>query len=66
MGGDTIQKPAVVADHHRTAAEIFQGFFQCPQGVYVQVVGWLVKEQDIGTLPKQVAAASSGLSLGCS
>ena len=51
MGGDAVQEPAVVADHHGTAAEIFQGFFQRPQGVDVQVVGRLVQEDDVGRLP---------------
>ena len=30
MRGDTIQKPSVVADHHRASGEIFQSFLQSP------------------------------------
>ena len=36
MGGNAVQEPAVVADHHGTAAEIFQGVLQRSQGVDVQ------------------------------
>ena len=54
MGGNAVQEPAVVADHHGAAAEIFQGFFQRSQGVDVQVVGGLVQEDDVGPFLKHL------------
>ena len=50
MGGDAIQKPSIVADDHRTAAEIKKGFFQGPQGVHIQIVGGLIQQEHIGLL----------------
>ena len=38
VGGNSVKKPAVVADYHDTTGEIFQGVFQCPHGVYVEIV----------------------------
>jgi hypothetical protein len=49
VGGDAVQKPAVMADDHGAAAEVFQGLFQRPHGVDVQVVGGFVQQQHIGS-----------------
>ncbi len=52
VGGDTVQEPAVVGDHHRAAGEFQQRVLQRAQRVDVEVVGGLVEQQ-------QVAAASA-------
>src|SRR6185369_13282165 len=36
VGGDTVEEPAVVADHHRAAGEGDERIFQSPQGVDVE------------------------------
>ncbi len=48
VGCDAVEKPAVVADDHGAPGKILQGLFQGAHGVYVQVVGRLIKEKDIG------------------
>ena len=48
VGGNSIQEPAVMADYHDTTGEIFQGVFQCPHGVYVEIVRGLVQQKHIG------------------
>src|SRR3954471_4318774 len=39
MGGDAVEKPAVVADDHRAAGEILQRLFKGAQGIDVEIVG---------------------------
>lgn len=39
---DPIEESAVVRDHHGTAAELEQRFFQCPHRVHIQIVGRFV------------------------
>jgi len=53
--GDSIQEPAVVAADHSAAGEILQAFFQRPQGIYVQVVGRLVEDDQIGPFLRLLA-----------
>ncbi len=48
VGNDSIQKPAVMADHQGAAAKILQGFFQGPHGIDVQIIGRFVKQKHIG------------------
>ena len=43
VGGQAVDEPAVVGDHHRCAGEGQQGLFQCTQGFHVQVVGGFVQ-----------------------
>jgi hypothetical protein len=43
MRTNTIKEPPVVRNDYRTACEIFQSFFQCSQGIYIQVVGRFIK-----------------------
>src|SRR3712207_6517144 len=50
VGGDPVQEPPVVADHHGTAGKLQQGVLQRTQGLYVQVVGGLVQQQQVATL----------------
>ncbi len=47
VGGQTVEKPAVVADDHGAAGEFLQRLFQGLQGFDVQVVGWFVEQDDI-------------------
>ena len=57
VGGDAIQKPAVVADHYRTAGKILQGLFKGPHGVHIKIIGRLIQKEHIGTLfehPRQM------------
>ena len=46
--GDTVEKPAVVADDHDTAGKLQQGVFERTQGVDVEVVRRLVEQQHVG------------------
>ena len=47
VGGDAVEEPAIVRDHHRAARLGEQGFFQCAQRLDVQVVGGLVEQQHV-------------------
>ena len=48
MGGDPVQKPAVVADDHGAPAEILQGLFQRPHGIDIQIIGRFIQQKHIG------------------
>src|SRR3989304_1616975 len=48
VGGNPVQKPAVMADYHDTTGEIFQGVFQGSHGVYVEIVCGFVQQKHIG------------------
>jgi hypothetical protein len=39
VGGDAVQEPAIVADHHHAAREGEDGLFHGPQCFHVQVFG---------------------------
>ncbi len=45
---NSIQKPAIVTDHHRAARKIFESFFQGAHRIHIQIVGRLVQQQYIG------------------
>ena len=47
MSRDTVQKPAVVTDHHGAAAEVLQGFFQRAKRIHVEIVCGFVEENDV-------------------
>src|ERR1019366_7636054 len=47
MGGDPVEKPAVVADDHDTPWKAEERIFERAQGVDVEVVGRLVEQQHI-------------------
>src|SRR4051812_18400880 len=42
-----VEEPAVVADDDCAAGEILQGFFECPHGVYIEVIRGLVEKDDV-------------------
>ena len=48
MRCDPVEKPAIVADHNRTAGKFFQRFFQRAQRVDIQIICRFVKQQQIG------------------
>ena len=50
VGGDAVEEPAVVADHHRAAGERLEGVLEGAQGVDVEVVGGLVEQQHVPAL----------------
>src|SRR5262249_54973619 len=47
VGGDAVQKPPVVADHHGAAAEGEQRLLQRAQRVHVEVVRRLVEQEQV-------------------
>ena len=47
MSGKTIEKKAVMANHHGAAGEIIQCLFQGPQGFHILIVCGFVKKQDV-------------------
>src|SRR5580704_8985150 len=48
VGGDAVEEPAIVADEDGTAGEILQRPFERPQRIDVEIVGRLVKQQQVG------------------
>jgi hypothetical protein len=47
VGGDTVQKPAVMAYHHHAAGKIEDRLFERLQGLDVEIVGRFVEEQHV-------------------
>ena len=47
MRCDAVEKPAVVGNDHRAPGERHQRLFQGPQCFDVEVIGGLVKQQDV-------------------
>ena len=47
VGGDAIQEPAVMADHHGAAGEVEERVFEGSERVDVEIVGRLIKEEDV-------------------
>jgi hypothetical protein len=54
VGGDAVEEPAVVADHHGAAGEVEQRLFQRAQRVDVEVVGRLVEQQQVAAALEQL------------
>ena len=50
MGRDSVKEPPVVSDNHRTAGKFEQSVLKTGQGFDVEVVGWLVKQQQVTAL----------------
>ena len=48
VGGDAVEEPAVVGNHHGAAGEAFEAFFEGADGVYVEIVGGFVEEDEVG------------------
>ena len=47
MGGEAIEEPAIMGDHHGAARIILKRVFQGPQGIDIEIVGGLIKQQHI-------------------
>ena len=47
--GDAIEEPPIVADDDGTACVVEERFFEGPERIDVQVVGWLVEQQQVRT-----------------
>ena len=50
MGANTVEEPAVVANHHSTASKRFQTFLKRTERVHVDVVGRFVEQQHVALL----------------
>ena len=50
MGANTVEEPAVVANHHSTACKRFQTFLKRTERVHVDVVGRFVEQQHVTLL----------------
>src|SRR4051812_42834172 len=50
VGADAVEKPAVVGNDDGAACEVFEGFFEGAQGVYIQVIGGLIEEEQVAAL----------------
>ncbi len=55
VGCDAVEEPAVMADDHGAAGVILQRFFERAQGFHVEIVVWLVEQQDIRALLQDLA-----------
>ena len=61
MGGDPVKEPAVVADNNRATGEFLKRLFQRAKRVHIEVVGRLVKQQQVGATfqhPRQMHAVA--------
>src|SRR5690242_4648485 len=47
MSGDTVEEPAIMRDHHRTAGEGEQRLLQSAQRLDVEIVGRLIEQQHV-------------------
>ena len=50
VGADAIEEPAVVTDDHRATGKAFETFFECAEGVDVNVVGRFVEKENVTLL----------------
>src|SRR6202040_2498665 len=48
MRGDTVQKPAIVADDHGATGKVLQRLLERTQRIDIEIVGRLVEQEDIG------------------
>ena len=50
VSADAIEKPAVVTDDHSATGKAFETFFECAEGVDVNVVGRFVEKENVTLL----------------
>ena len=50
--GYPVQEPAVVTGDDDASSVVGDRFLQGPQGIHVQVIGWFIEQQDIGSSPQ--------------
>ena len=55
VGGDAVEEPPIVADDDGAACELGEGFLERSEGVDVEIVGWLVEQQDVATALRDAA-----------
>src|SRR5262245_24353738 len=48
MGGDAVEKPAIMADNHRATGKVLQCLLERTKRIDVEIVGRLVEQKDIG------------------
>src|SRR5207342_2898909 len=65
VGGDAVEEPAVMGNHHHAAGELEQRVFQRAQRLDVEVVGGFVEQQHVAALQQglgqvQAAALTTG------
>src|SRR5438270_5281500 len=54
VGGEAVEEEAVVADHHRAAGEILDGFLERAQRLDVQIVGRFIEKQHVAAALKHL------------
>ena len=54
VGGDPVEEPAIVRNHHHAARELENRFFQRAQGFDVEVVGRFVEQQQVAAAAQQL------------
>src|SRR5690242_20200764 len=54
VGGDAVQEPAIVADHHRAAGEVDERVLERAERVDVEVVGGLVQQEEVAAGAKEL------------
>ena len=47
MGSDSVEEPAIMADHHDTADEVQDRLFQRTQGINIKIVRRFVEQQQV-------------------
>lgn len=55
VGADAIEEPAVVTDDYRATGKAFETFFECAEGVDVNVVGRFVEKENVTLLFQAMA-----------
>ena len=48
MSRNAIKEPPIVADNHDTSSELDQCIFKRTQRIDIEVIGWLVEQQEAG------------------
>ena len=46
--GYAIKKSAIMRDNHRATGKVLQAFLQRSNRIYVEIIGWFVKEDKVG------------------
>src|SRR5690606_3256844 len=52
VGTNAVEEPPVVRDDYGAAGKVFERFFQGSKRINVEVVRWLIEEQEISALPE--------------
>ena len=49
MGSDSVKEPAVVSNYHHATDEVEDRFYECSQGIDIEVVGRFVEQKHVAT-----------------